>query len=59
MKNDLKYYRDTPLGQQLGVHFKNRDALRRSIPLFSFSLSGIRKKLEADTQRNDRDLQHA
>ena len=59
MKTVKNQYRDTPIGQQLSVHFKNRAELRRSIPLFSFNLSGIKKRFEADTQSHDNNLQHA
>ena len=50
MSKDLDQYRQTPVGQQLLSHFEDRAALRRSIPLFPFSLltlllnrTGIRK----------------
>ncbi len=59
MKDDLKYYRETPLGQQLNAHLKQRAQLRRSIPLFSFSLSKLTKRFEADTAPHDERLQHA
>jgi len=58
MKYDLKQYRETPLGQQLGVHFTQRAELRRSIPLLSFSFSKLARRFEADTGRHDDHLQH-
>ena len=61
MRDELKQYRAVPVGEQLGVHFKQRAKLRREIPLFSFSLSSIVKRFEADTGKcgkRDGDLQH-
>jgi len=59
MKTDLKRYREVPLGEQLGEHFKNRAQLRRDIPLFSFSFSKLAKRFEADTREpSDEELQH-
>lgn len=59
MKDHLKTYRETPLGEQLGVHFKQRAALRLSIPLFSFSVSKVAKRFEIDTGKADAHLQRA
>jgi len=59
MKNDLKYYRETPLGQQMSVHLQQRTELRRNIPLFSFSWSKLAKRFEADTGHHDDQLQRA
>lgn len=59
MKDDLKYYRDTPLGEQLSVHFRQRAELRRSIPLFSFSFSKVARRFERDTGITPPRLQHA
>ena len=59
MKDYMKTYRETPLGEQLGVHFKQRAELRRNIPLFSFSVSKIAKRFEIDTGKVDAHLQRA
>ncbi|HUG57906.1 MAG TPA: hypothetical protein VL002_06705 [Candidimonas sp.] len=55
MKNDLNYYNNTPVGQQLLVHFKGRTELRRSIPLFPFSF----KALFGKKQTGDKNAQRA
>jgi hypothetical protein len=41
MNKALDQYRQTRVGQQLLSHFEDRAALRRSIPLFPFSLSTL------------------
>jgi hypothetical protein len=58
MNETLKTYRETPVGQQLSVHFKQRAQLRREIPLFSFSLAGIVERFKLDAGKQDGDLQH-
>jgi hypothetical protein len=56
MKNELNYYSNTPVGQQLLVHFKGRAALRRSIPLFPFSFKGLFGK-KAAAGKNDQNAE--
>jgi hypothetical protein len=58
MNKGLAQYRQTPIGQQLLSHFEGRTALRRSIPLFPFSLSTLfsnRSATQKDTCQHQAD----
>lgn len=58
--NDIHHhYKARPLGEQLSAHFARRAELRRSIPLFSISLSRLAKCFEADTRHTDERLHRA
>lgn len=46
MKETSRYYTQTPIGEQLLAHFKNRAKLRRSAPLFPLSLNPFSRSTE-------------